>query len=137
MTSAVGAAARSASVGNAVRNCWYLGNTRSTCVCWSMISDTRIAYGSLVVRHGRSRCSAAYHESREACTLAMRLGAREKGADALLMLPHMLVCDGVASCFAALVSGWTAEAPLRLRSNRENMVSPPSFQHLASGAGKF
>src|SRR5579885_2125278 len=83
MTSAVGAAARSASVGKSERNCKYFGSTRSTCVCWSIISDTRIAYGSLVERQGRVRCSAAYHFKRKICTCATRSGAswEEKGEE--------------------------------------------------------
>ena len=39
--------------------------TRSTCVCWSMTSETRIAYGSRVRRQGRSRpCSANHCEQK-------------------------------------------------------------------------
>src|SRR5579883_1473595 len=75
MTSEVGAWASSASVGKAVRNCWYLGNTLSTCVCWSITSETRIAYGSLVARQGKSRRALAYHERREEWTRAICSGA--------------------------------------------------------------
>src|SRR5713101_9191616 len=68
ITSAVEAAARSANVGKAARNCSYFGNTLCTCVCCSIISETSIAYGSWVKRQGRSRCSAAYHCNRLALT---------------------------------------------------------------------
>ena len=39
------------------------GMTVSTRVCWSMISLTQIAYGSRVLRHGRSRRHASYQAS--------------------------------------------------------------------------
>ena len=42
-------------VGQRSSHARYRGTTRSTCVCWSMTSETRIAYGSRVRRHGRSR----------------------------------------------------------------------------------
>src|SRR5690349_25127661 len=35
--------------------------TRSTWVCWSITSETRIAYGSRILRHGRSRPNASNH----------------------------------------------------------------------------
>src|SRR2546423_1633109 len=41
----------------------YFGSTRSTCVCCSMISDTRMWYGSSVLRHGKSRPCRRYHVS--------------------------------------------------------------------------
>ena len=41
----------------------YFGSTRSTCVCCSMISETRMWYGSSVFRHGRSRPWRPYHVS--------------------------------------------------------------------------
>src|SRR4029077_9403490 len=34
--------------------------TVATCVCWSMNSETRIAYGSRVRRHGKSRVWRRY-----------------------------------------------------------------------------
>src|SRR6476469_1220650 len=46
----------------------YLGSTRSTCVCWSMISETRMWYGSSVFRHGRSRTFRRYHRRRRSLT---------------------------------------------------------------------
>src|SRR6185503_3208978 len=42
----------------------YFGSTRSTCVCCSMISETRMWYGSSVLRHGRSLPCRRYHVSR-------------------------------------------------------------------------
>src|SRR5215216_165634 len=38
--------------------------TRSTCVCWSMTSETSTSYGSRVLRQGRSRRFVANHASR-------------------------------------------------------------------------
>ena len=50
----------------------YLGTTRATCVCWSMTSETRIAYGSRVFRQGRSRpCSS--NQARSASSTAPTL----------------------------------------------------------------
>ena len=39
------------------------GITVLTCVCWSMISETQMAYGSRVRRHGRSRAFCANQPS--------------------------------------------------------------------------
>ena len=50
--------------GTSSSHSWYFGSTRSTCVCCSMISETRMWYGSSVVRHGRSRPFLRYHASR-------------------------------------------------------------------------
>src|SRR5436305_11938093 len=110
-----------------------------------MISDTRMAYGSLVTRHGRSRCSAAYHVRSWLCTRITKSGAgwEKIGEDSegLLMRPQaLLVLDGTAfllanpflaaACLALLAS-------LRSRACKENTVSPPSIQHFASDAGRF
>src|SRR5450830_1576864 len=54
-TSAVDARAKSATEGYRLINSAYFGMTRSTCVCWSITSETRMLYGSCVCRHGRSR----------------------------------------------------------------------------------
>ncbi len=43
------------------RNSCQRGTTRSTCVCCNISSETRIAYGSRVRRHGRSRAWRLYH----------------------------------------------------------------------------
>src|SRR5690242_8216375 len=64
VTSSSGADASAASDGNLVSHSEYLGSTRSTCVCCSMISETRMWYGSSVLRHGRSRPFLRYHASR-------------------------------------------------------------------------
>src|SRR5262245_31274803 len=63
-TSRSGAAASAANVGYLASHSSYFGSTRSTCVCCSMISDTRMWYGSSVLRHGRSRPYRRYHVSR-------------------------------------------------------------------------
>ena len=55
MTSAGEAPASAKTVGQRSSHSRYRGTTRSTCVCWSMTSETRIAYGSRVRRQGRSR----------------------------------------------------------------------------------
>src|SRR4029079_19525668 len=56
---------RDSAVGQRSSQRRYRGMMRSTCVCWSMTSLTRIAYGSRVRRQGRSRPSSAY-QSRSA-----------------------------------------------------------------------
>ena len=55
--------ARASSDGYFSSHSAYFGSTRSTCVCCSMISDTRMWYGSSVLRHGRSRPWRRYHVS--------------------------------------------------------------------------
>src|SRR4051812_21357154 len=65
MTSAAEAAASATTVGHRSSQACQRGTTRSTCVCCSITSETRIAYGSRVRRHGRSRpCSANQLSSR-------------------------------------------------------------------------
>src|SRR5262249_21472432 len=64
VTSRVRARARLSKLGYRARNCSYLGITRSTCVCWSMISDTSTRYASVVARQGRSRRCSQYQASR-------------------------------------------------------------------------
>src|ERR671939_257831 len=63
MPSAGEAAASASAVGHRSSHARYRGTTRATCVCWSMTSLTRMAYGSRVARHGRSRRTAAYQRS--------------------------------------------------------------------------
>src|SRR5581483_5645800 len=63
VTSPSGAAASASSDGYFSSHSAYFGSTRSTCVCCSMISDTRMWYGSSVLRHGRSRPWRRYHDS--------------------------------------------------------------------------
>ena len=55
MTSAGEAAASDSMSGHRSIQASQRGTTRATWVCWSMTSETRIAYGSRVFRHGRSR----------------------------------------------------------------------------------
>src|SRR5437763_1215293 len=55
MTSAGEACASASTVGQRSNQSRYRGTTRSTCVCWSITSETRMAYGSCVLRQGRSR----------------------------------------------------------------------------------
>src|SRR6187551_3737016 len=71
MTSDRGAAARDSAVGQRSSQRRYRGMMRSTCVCWSMTSLTRIAYGSRVRRQGRSRPSAAYQSRRSPSSSAI------------------------------------------------------------------
>ncbi|MNK95946.1 hypothetical protein D3C87_1162070 [compost metagenome] len=54
MTASAGAAASVATVGSAVTKRWKYSITAATWVCWSMISDSQIRYGSRVFCHGRS-----------------------------------------------------------------------------------
>src|SRR5215218_11422497 len=60
MTSAVGAAASASAEGQRSSHASQRGTTRAVCVCWSITSETRIAYGSRVRRHGRSRPCSPY-----------------------------------------------------------------------------
>jgi hypothetical protein len=61
------------------RVCWEMhARTDSTCVCCSITSETRIAYGSVVLRQGRSRPFWLNHASRSssiADSLRRRLAA--------------------------------------------------------------
>jgi len=57
-----------------IHRCQY-GITVLTCVCCSMISDTQMAYGSRVHRHGRSRAFPANHLSSGATMERMCIGA--------------------------------------------------------------
>src|SRR5439155_18525667 len=59
-------------VGHRSSHACQRGTTRSTCVCCAMTSLTRIAYGSFVFLHGRSRPFARYHAERSSFT-----GSRE------------------------------------------------------------
>ena len=70
ITSATGAWARASIVGKDARNSAYLGIVRATWVCWSMTSDTKMAYGSVVRRQGRSRAWEAYQSASAACRAA-------------------------------------------------------------------
>src|SRR2546421_13112892 len=44
-----------------------------TCVCCSMISEIQMAYGSLVLRHGRSRAFRRNHKSSAATICDLRV----------------------------------------------------------------
>src|SRR5215467_13362876 len=68
MTSAAGAAASASTVGQRSSQRCQRGKTRSTCVCCDMTSLTRIAYGSRVLRQGRSRPCSANQASRRSST---------------------------------------------------------------------
>src|SRR5262245_31966613 len=61
VTSCSGACASASSDGYLPSHSAYFGSTRSTCVCCSMISETRMWYGSSVLRQGRSRPCRRYH----------------------------------------------------------------------------
>src|SRR4051794_6767383 len=63
VTSASGAPARASKEGYFSSHSWYFGSTRSTCVCCSMISETRMWYGFAVARQGRERPLTSYHTS--------------------------------------------------------------------------
>src|SRR5579862_2332283 len=58
--SAVDARERARQFGNFRMNAGSFSLTRLACVCWSMISEIRISYGSLVERQGKSRPSLRY-----------------------------------------------------------------------------
>src|SRR5688500_5225878 len=66
MTSPGQAAASAPGVGHRSSQASQHGITRSTWVCCSITSDTRIAYGSRVWRQGRSRPFSAYQSSKAA-----------------------------------------------------------------------
>src|SRR4051794_16168926 len=63
VTSCSGAFASSSIEGYLSSHSAYFGSTRSTWVCCSMNSETRMWYGSSVLRHGRSRPWRPYHVS--------------------------------------------------------------------------
>src|SRR5574337_780638 len=69
------APASSSSVGYLRRNSLYLGMTRSTWVCCSITSETRILYGSEVFRHGRSRRWRAYQRSSRCWNFRLMAGS--------------------------------------------------------------
>src|SRR3954468_5409172 len=71
MTSPSGASASAAAVGQRSSQRTYRGITRSTCVCCSITSETRMEYGSRVLRHGRSRPECSSQPSRSASKLAI------------------------------------------------------------------
>src|SRR3954451_7660873 len=78
MTSAGEAAARSSGVGHRSSQAVQRGTTRSTCVCCSITSETRIAYGSRVFRQGRSRPFSRYQSDSSSCTGRLaRIATRE------------------------------------------------------------
>src|SRR5919112_3598534 len=78
MTSAGEAAASAATVGQRASHSRYRGTTRSTWVCWSMTSETRIAYGSWVSRHGRSRPQCSNHARSRSSTYSGPGAARPR-----------------------------------------------------------
>src|SRR3954451_1621252 len=78
MTSPVEAAASDSTVGQRSSHERYRGITRSTCVCWSMTSETRIAYGSRVRRQGRS---APWSRNQAASSASMELSLEQPKAD--------------------------------------------------------
>ena len=67
VTSASSAAASASSVGYFASHSWYFGSTRSTCVCCSITSETRMWYGSGVAPRQRASVDA-YHPSSRAET---------------------------------------------------------------------
>src|SRR5437660_1868829 len=74
MTSAGRASASAAGVGQRSSQAVQRGITRSTCVCWSMNSETTIAYGSRVRRQGRSRPWRGYQRRRDLRNARMFFG---------------------------------------------------------------
>src|SRR5436190_3751087 len=68
MTSPGDAAASVSTLGQRSSQACQRGTTRSTCVCCSITSLTRIAYGSRVRRHGSSRRADANHARRASST---------------------------------------------------------------------
>src|SRR3954451_15223671 len=68
MTSAVDAAASAWAVGQRSSQASQRRATREACVCCSITSETRIAYGSRVSRHGSSRPRSAYQSSSASLT---------------------------------------------------------------------
>src|SRR5688572_23498325 len=81
LTSSSDAAASAPSEGYFASHSWYLGRTRSTCVCCSIISDTRMWYGSDVSRHGSFLPCSRYQASRARRKRRRDVGAGSEGAD--------------------------------------------------------
>src|SRR5918992_5368867 len=132
MTSAAEAAASASTVGQRSSQRRYRGTTRSTCVCWSMTSETRIAYGSRVRRHGRSRPFSSYQaRSRSSTgeTLALTPAAATRGLDgddvaggqlARRLGRHLLAVHEVPTGRAGLASACPQRAvPPSVRQERE------------------
>ena len=67
MTSAGEAAASASTVGQRSSHSSHRGTTRETCVCWSITSETRIAYGSVVLLQGRSLPSSL-NQAKSSCS---------------------------------------------------------------------
>ena len=82
---ASGAAASASSDGYLSSHSAYFGSTRSTCVCCSMISETRMWYGSSVLRHGRSRPWRRYQASSR-CAKPPAIGRQRASARRLAVV---------------------------------------------------
>src|SRR5262249_19627384 len=108
MTSATGAAASSSTLGQRSSQRCQRDTTRSTCVCCDMTSLTRIAYGSLVFRHGRSRPCSANQASNRSST------ARTYRAGLILRMRRLLVVLGVLILLAGAIGTAYYESTHRL-----------------------
>ncbi len=78
-TSAGAAPASASTVGKRSRNARQAGSIRPICVCWSITSETRIAYGSAVRRKARSRPLASNQRRSAQQKAAASSGLRPRG----------------------------------------------------------
>ena len=99
--------AHAAGVGYAAMNARHFGITRGACVCCSITSLTRIAHGSRVRRHGRSRsrgrphCRAPCGQSAGVALIVVRPSC--VGWQRTVALPHHHPAAEVAHLLAVLV----------------------------------
>src|SRR5437867_8997078 len=100
MTSAVDAAANASTVGQRSSQACQRGMTRSTCVCCDITSLTRIAYGSRVLRHGRSRpCWANQASSRSSTARTYRVGIIPRMRRLLVLAGVLILLGGIAAAY--------------------------------------
>src|SRR5215471_13092024 len=100
MTSAAGAAASASTVGQRSSQRCQRGTTRSTCVWCDITSLTRIAYGSCVSRHGRSRpCSANQASSRSSTARTYRVGIILRMRRLLLVAGALILLGAIGSAY--------------------------------------
>src|SRR3989454_1478176 len=95
----------------------YLGITRDTWVCCSIISETRTRYGSRVCRHGRSRPCRAYHCSSFRANQRFRAGDGKVPATG-----SVLRRDRCAALRAGALTPLCGCAATSLRPSRGNML---------------
>src|SRR6266545_2681557 len=133
MTSAGVADASTSAVGQRSSHSRYRGMTRSTWVCCSITSETRMAYGSRVRRQGRSRPCSANQASRALSTDADAIasGGRKRETDGCAALGPALGPDAPALSLDEATGNREAEARAAARTRR--IGSPKTLEHALRG----